>query len=171
MNFSNLRVVADDLGGRNDPQSRRTVKETLLHQVSVVLFAVRDDLFVDRAAPNGDADLTRQVSAAATRETEKPGTDQSNKIQHCVNERVASRRATSCRGLEQACDQISSDMEVAVLDAFEETLSGLLRGQSFVRGLDLARDSGFGLVLFIETGRVHRGREEYMGFDTIEKTL
>ena len=62
-------------------------------------------------------------------------------------------------------------MEITVLDAFEETLGSLLSSQSFVRRLDLARDGRLGLILLIETRRVHRGREEDVGGDTVEEAL
>lgn len=62
-------------------------------------------------------------------------------------------------------------MEIAVLDAFEETLGSLLCSESFVRRLNFARDGRLGLVLLIETRRVHRGREEDVGGDTVQDAL
>lgn len=62
-------------------------------------------------------------------------------------------------------------MEITILYAFEETLGSLLCGQSLVCRLDFARDGRFGLVLLVETRRVHRGREEDVSGDTIEEAL
>ena len=62
-------------------------------------------------------------------------------------------------------------MELAILDAFKETLRSLIYSQSFTRRLDFTCDGGLGLVLFIETGCVHRRSEEDVSGNTVKKTL
>ena len=59
-------------------------------------------------------------------------------------------------------------MELAILDAFEETLHSLICSQSFIHRLD---DGRLGLVLLIETGCVHRRREEDVSGNPVKETL
>ena len=61
-------------------------------------------------------------------------------------------------------------MELAILEAFEETLRSLLCRWSFICILDFTCDGGLGLVLLIETGCVHRRRED-VGGNTVKKAL
>jgi hypothetical protein len=117
------------------------------------------------------ARVSYQTYTRTNEQRREKETNPSNDIQHDLEQRVSPRRASPRRGLEKTRNQICSDMEIAVLDAFEETLGSLLCSQSFVRGLDLARDGRLGLILLIETRRVHRGREENMGGDTVEDAL
>jgi len=136
---------------------------------------VRTDLGIDRTTPNGHSDLIRHASATGPTygPTSKTGkvTNPSNDIQHGLEQRISSWRTSPRGGLEQIRNQICRDMELAVLDAFEETLGSLLCSQSFVRRLNFTRNGRLCLVLLIETMRVHRGWEEGMGSDTVEEAL
>ena len=114
-----------------------------------------------------DLNGAHQHQANTRTKARRKRTNPSDDIQSSFQQHVPSRRAPPCRRPEYACGQIRRDMELAILDAFEETLRSLICSQSFIRRLD----GRLGLVLLIETGCVHRRREEDVSVNPVKETL
>ena len=138
-----------------------------------MFFSVCNDLFINRTTPDRYSDLNgaHQHQVNTRTKARRKRTNPSDDIQSSFQQHVPSWRAPPRRRSEYACVQIRRDMELAILDAFKETLRSLLCSQSFIRRLDFTCDGGLGLVLLIETGCVHRRREEDVSSNTIKETL